>query len=411
MDHLTTYLVIEHLHSFVIKMKAFSTLLFTSAVTAAALSSSLHDRATNTSSSYLARFIDTQIRRGIVKDYDYATTVLYRGFEWAYELTQNETIADFYESQMSIVEEDGTIVDYNYTFHSLDEYRFGMSNLYWYDKTGEEKYKLAAEKIRATLALHPRTPSGGFWHREPTYPNQMWLDGIFMADSFYATYTSLFDKDNTTAWDDITLQYDLIEEHCRDASTNLLKHGYDESKVASWADPETGASPLVWDRAVGWYFVSLLETLQVFPTSHAGYDKLVGYFTTLAEGLLNAQDTSGGWWLIMDEEYAGAEGNYIESSATAMFTYGLLKGIKLGFIDESTYLAPAKKAYEMMVDKFVIESDDGTLDWDGTVQVGSLSSDASYEVNTAYSSPSYIYLDKYIILTRWTSTTLALLLN
>lgn len=203
-----------------------------------------------------------------------------------------------------------------------------------------------------------------------------------MADSFYATYTSVFQPDNTTAWDDITLQYGLIEESCRNATSNLLKHGFDESRVAVWADPATGASPLVWDRAVGWYFVSLLEALQVFPTSHAGHAQLTGYLTSLAAGVLAAQDAAtGGWWLIMDEAYRGAEGNYIESSATAMFTYGFLRGIRTGLLDEATYLAPAKQAYAMMVDTFVVEQDDGTLDWEGTVQVGSLSSNGTYEVS------------------------------
>lgn len=283
---------------------------------AAALDTGLEGRDTNASStSYLAQMADTWVRRGIEKDFDYSTTVLYRGFELAIEASQNQTLLDFYEGQLSIIEDDGAIADYNYSFHSLDEYRFGMSALYWYNRTEEDKYKLAADKIRAMLETHPRTASGGFWHREPNYPNQMWLDGIFMADSFYAKYTSLFQNDNTTAWDDIALQYELIEEHCNNATSKLLYHGYDESFTASWANPTTGASPLVWDRAVGWYFVSLLETIPVIPRSHAGYEKLVGYFKNLAEGVLNAQDaSSGGWWLIMDEQYAGAEGNYIESS-------------------------------------------------------------------------------------------------
>lgn len=356
-------------------------LLFASGAAAAAISTRLDGRAANSSStSYLTQMADTWVRRGVEKDYGYATAVLYRGIERAIETSQNETLLNWYQDQMSIVQEDGTIDSYDYTFHSLDEYRFGLSALYWYNRTGEEKYKLAADQIRGMLETHPRTPSGGFWHRDPDYPNQMWLDGIYMADSFYAKYTSLFENDNTTAWDDIILQYDLIQEHCNNSTSKLLKHGYDESKVAVWADPVTGASPFVWDRAVGWYFVSLLEAIESFPQSHEGYSKLVGYFKDLAEGVFNAQDSSGGWWLIMDAQYAGAEGNYIESSATAMFTYGFFKGIKLGLIDEATYLEPAKKAYEMMVDQFVVEAGDGTLNWEGTVEVGSLKSNASYEV-------------------------------
>lgn len=209
----------------------------------------------------------------------------------------------------------------------------------------------------------------------------MWLDGIFMADSFYAKYTSLYDNDNTTAWDDITLQFDNIEKYTRNHTTNLLVHGYDESKKAVWADPETGAAPLVWSRAVGWYMVALLETIPLIPESHEGREKLTGYFQTLSEGVLKAQDpTTSGWWLIMD--FPGREKNYIESSASAMFTYGLLRGVRTGLIDAATYLEPAKKAYQALVDDFVVENDDGTLDWEGTVLVGSLNSNATFEVSS-----------------------------
>lgn len=362
-------------------MKSFSPVLFACGATAAAVNVKLAGRADNVSTtSYLSRMADTWVGRGITKDYDYATSVLYRGLEQAYEVTQDQALLDFYEGQMSIVGDDGTIDDFDYSFYSLDEYRFAMSALFWYNHTGEEKYKLAADKIRQMINEHPRTPSGGLWHRDPTYPNQMWLDGIFMADSFYVKYTNLFEPDNTTAWDDILLQYDNIEQHCYDDANQLLKHGYDESKTAVWADPESGASPLVWSRAVGWFFVSLTESIEEWPQSHAGYEKLIGYFTDLAEGVLKAQDTTGGWWLIMDDQYVGVDPNYIESSASAMFTYGLLKGVKMGLLDEATYLAPAKKAYEYLAETFVVEADDGFLDWEGTVEVGSLNSDATFEV-------------------------------
>lgn len=360
-----------------------SSLLLASGAAAVAVDVRLDGRATNTSAtSYLARMADTHIRRGIELDFGYTNAVIYQGLELAYEATRNESIADAYEKQMSIINEDGSIKEYEYDFYSLDEYRFGMNALWWYNRTGEEKYKIAAEGIRGMLDRHPRTPSGGLDHRYPIYENQMWLDGIFMADSFYAKYTSLFDSDNTTAWDDIVLQYDNIEKYTRNHTTNLLVHGYDESKNAVWADPETGAAPLVWSRAVGWYMVSLLETIPLLPASHEGREKLTGYFKTLSEGVLKAQDAAtSGWWLIMD--FPGREKNYIESSASAMFTFSLLKGVRLGLIDAGTYLEPAKKAYQALVDDFVVENSDGTLDWEGTVLVGSLNSNATFEYYTS----------------------------
>ncbi|KAK6072140.1 cell wall glycosyl hydrolase [Seiridium cupressi] len=330
--------------------------------------------------SYLAWFADSFIRKGVEIDYGYVQATLYLGYEAAYEVTKNETLYDWYHSQVDgVVLDDGTIADWDYSFHSLDEYRMGNNYLYWYNQTGEEKYKSAAQIVRTQLDGHPRNDAGGFWHREPTYPDQMWLDGIFMADSFYAKWTNWFDSDNATAWDDIVLQYDLIEEHCRNATSGLLVHGYDESKTAVWADDVTGAAPNVWDRAVGWYFISLWETLQLLPQSHEGYSKLLGYFTTLATAVKTAQDESGGWWLVMNEPYPGAKGNYIESSASAMFTLGFFRGIRSGYLESSEYLAAAQKGYNLLVDDFVVENDDGTLDWEGTVSVGSLNSNGTYE--------------------------------
>jgi rhamnogalacturonyl hydrolase YesR len=311
----------------------------------------------------------------------YVMAVIHEGIQKAGETQKDAELLSYASDAISsLVEEDGTLVGWNATFYTLDDIRMGNNILYWYNAGGrkEKKYEIAAKGLRDQLDRWPRTPTGGFWHRAPTYANQMWLDGIYMADTFYATYTSYFEPENTTAWTDIELQFDLIEEHCRNHTSNLLQHGYSEDKTAVWADPVTGASPLVWDRAVGWYMVALVEVLEVFPKSHPGYAKLLNYLTTLADGVKKAQDVSGGWWLIMNEPYPGMEGNYIESSATAMFTYSYLKGMRLGLL-ESEYKETATKAYDLMTNEFVQYEKNGTLSWTGTVEVGSLKGDASYE--------------------------------
>lgn len=158
-----------------------------------------------------------------------------------------------------------------------------------------------------------------------------------------------------------------------------------------WADPVTGAAPLVWDRAVGWYFISLLEVLQLVPESHAGHARLLEYYTTLAAALKTSQDASGGWWLIMSEQYVGDEDNYIESSASAMFVFAWLRGIRLGYLDSADYLEPAQKGYNLLIEDFVSENEDGTANWEGTVSVGSLSSNGSYEVGSAPDHFRYAY--------------------
>lgn len=334
------------------------------------------------STSYLKWTADSFIQRGVEATRYYGEATLYEGYEAVFALAKNETYANWYHSQINdaVVFENGTIQGWKYDYYSLDDYRIGNNILWWFERTGDIKYKKAADVIRKQLDRHPRTPTGGFWHRDPNYPNQMWLDGIFMADSFYAKWTSLFDAENKTAWDDIALQYDNIEAHTRNHTSGLLVHGYDESKKAVWADPVTGAAPLVWSRAVGWYFMSLLEVIPLFPESHPGRARLIEYFTTLAVTLKKAQDDeSGGWWLIMSEPYPGVSGNYIESSASAMFTFGWLKGIRLGLIAEEDYLEPALKAYHSLIDRFVKVDDDDTLHWEGTVEVGSLGSNATFE--------------------------------
>jgi rhamnogalacturonyl hydrolase YesR len=329
--------------------------------------------------SYARLMTDSMIRFGVEPDWHYDQATLYTSLEAMYEFTSNETIYDYYRSHVDpLVLDNGDIVNYNFTRYSLDNYRFGNNVLWFYNKTGDEKFKLAADKVLAALLSHPRNPSGGFWHRIKSYPDQMWLDGIYMADSFYAKYVSEFQPNNQTAWDDIVLQYDLIDGRTR-KENNLLVHGYDESKKAVWADPVTGAAPLVWGRAVGWYFMSLLETLAVLSKEHEGYERLMGYFVNLAKGLKDAQDEKGAWWNVMEERYEDIEGNYLESSASVMFTFGWLRGLNLGILPEEDYVDVAKKAYNAVIDLFVTSNDNGTINWEDT-EVGSLGSNATFEV-------------------------------
>ncbi|KZL85300.1 cell wall glycosyl hydrolase [Colletotrichum incanum] len=330
---------------------------------------------------------DSMIRRRVNPSFHYDQATLYTSFEAVYEFTSNNTLYDYYRAQIdAVVFPNGTINGFNHSRYSLDPYRFGNNILFWYEQTGEQRYRKAADNIKATLDNHPRTPTGGFWHREVVYPNQMWLDGIYMADTFYAKYVSLFQPQNRTAWDDIMLQFDNIDLRTR-RRDNLLVHGYDESKKAIWADPETGAAPLVWGRAVGWYFMALLEVIDLLPNEHLGRERLLGYFKTLAEGLRGAQDETGGWWNIMEKRYENIKGNYIESSASIMFTFGWLRGLNKGFLAESDYTEVAKKAWNVMVDMFVTHNNDGSINWEGTVEVGSLGSNATFEVKQCRHTP------------------------
>lgn len=309
-------------------------------------------------SSHLTRLADTFIQDGVKPNFGYKNAVLYLGIQRAYELTGDIKYLDWVRSQIDghVVLDDGSIKNWNLSRYILDEYRMGNNLLYLYDETGEDKYRAAAGVIRGMLDSYPRSPSGGFWH-QMFFRNQIWLDGLFMAQPFYAQWTQRYDADNKTAWDDIFQHYNLIETHARDEASGLFVHGWAETG-ASWADPETGKAPNVWGRAVGWYFMSLIEVLPIFPPEHEGYELLLSYYRRLADALVNARDAdSGNWWQVMEEPYPGMEGNFVESSASAMFTWGLLRGIKLEYLGDE-YLDEAQDAYRSLVRNFVVEEEE-----------------------------------------------------
>lgn len=215
------------------------------------------------------------------------------------------------------------------------------------------------------------------------YPYWSYLDGMFSLLSFYPLYTSTFDIKNTTEMNnDLFHQLELLWEHCHDESTGLLFHGYDATKTASWANLTTGASSIVWDRALGWFMMGLVDLLEFQPinsrvgTWHAR-------FVDLADALVLAvEPTSGCWWQVISAP--GRTDNYIESSGSAMFAYTLYKGVRLGLLQDDdlqvNYTSVATRAYHSIVDRFVVENQDGTLSYNGTVGVCSLDSSATYEV-------------------------------
>lgn len=307
----------------------------------------------------------------------YETGVIQKSFEMIYNKTGTTKYVDYITTQTNkMVSSSGTISSYSFTLYSLDPIRQGEALIYAYERTGLAKYKTAFDTFRSQINAQPRTSEGAFWHRS-TYPNQQWLDGIYMADNFYATYTAKYNPTNTTAWSDILKQYTLAEQHLRNSTTGLLYHGYDASGTAVWAAAGTGHSPEVWDRALGWYAMSLVDILEWFPQSNSGRATILSYLQRLAPALKNAADpTTGAWWLVMSQP--GRSGNYIESSGSAMFVYALLKGIRLGYLDKATYFPVAEKAYKYIVKAFVVEESDGTLGFEGTVSVGSLSGNGDY---------------------------------
>ncbi|KAF2132375.1 glycoside hydrolase family 105 protein [Dothidotthia symphoricarpi CBS 119687] len=336
---------------------------------------------------YLTWMADSHIKHGIEPTHAYTVSAFLSGVKLAYDRTGDEKYYAFIEKHTNIQlypDWNGQILGYNNS-NSIDDIRFGHTFLDMYNLTnGEEIYKIAAQTLRDQIDRSRRTPAGGFYHRYPEYADQMWLDGIYMLDVFYARWTHEFEPANTTAWDDIALQFDLIDAGTRgdwNRTHGLPVHGFDVSKTQIWADPVTGAAPHVWGRAVGWYIMALIDTLDYFPAHHPGRARLLTYLHSLADAIVAVQDsTYKGWYNIMDPGLEVRSGNYIESSGTAMFVYGLFKSLRLGYVSGAKYVDAAMSAWELMTGVFVEErGGDGALAWGWTVQTGSLSSNGSFE--------------------------------
>ncbi|PSL24957.1 DUF4350 domain-containing protein [Chitinophaga ginsengisoli] len=277
------------------------------------------------------------------------------------------------------LEKDGTIHTYKAEDYNIDNIKNGRSLLLLYKVTNDEKYKLAADKLKAQLDKHPRTNEGGFWHKK-RYPYQMWLDGLYMGEPFYAEYAALFHDE--AAFKDITRQFVLMEEHSRDTKTGLLYHGYDESREQKWADKTTGRSPNFWGRAMGWYGMALVDVLEYFPQAHPGRDSLIQILNRLAVAIKKYQDpASGCWWQVLDK--GKEKGNYLEASGSCMFVYTLAKGVRLGYLPAS-YSAVADKGYKGLTKQFVRPAPEGGVNLEGTVSVAGLGGDPYRDGSYAY---------------------------
>jgi unsaturated rhamnogalacturonyl hydrolase len=276
------------------------------------------------------------------------------------------------------VMKDGSIKTYDYETFNLDNIATGRQLLMLYQNTHEKKYKMAADTLRKQLATQPRTHEGGFWHKK-LYPYQMWLDGIYMAEPFYAEYALLFDEPD--AFDDIAHQIISIEGHTRDPKTGLLYHGWDESRQQRWANPATGSSPNFWGRAMGWYAMGIVDVLDYFPQNHPRRGEIVAVFKRLADALATYQDSASGlWYQVVDQ--GSREGNYLEASASCMFAYAFAKGAKAGYL-ENRFFEIAQKTFRGVTRELVTIEEDGLVNLHQVCQVAGLGGnpyrDGSYE--------------------------------
>ena len=346
--------------------------------TATAQTKSISEQAASTAMTALWRDASRN-ESGYPNRWTYEHGLVLKGIERVWAKTHKKDYLDFIQQNIDhFVADDGSIRTYSPDNYNLDNILPGRMLLFLYKNTGNEKYRKAAALLREQLKTHPRTSDGGFWHKK-IYPSQMWLDGLFMAEPFYAEYAATFHED--ADFDDIAKQFILMERHSRDDKTGLLYHGWDESRKQRWADPTTGRSPNFWARAMGWYAMALVETLDYFPNKHPQRAELIAILNRLAPAIAKYQEPSSGlWYQVMDK--AAEKGNYLESSAACMFVYALAKGVRKGYLPKN-YLKTASDGYRGILKQFVKSDTAGRFNLEGTVAVAGLGGnpyrDGSYE--------------------------------
>ena len=291
----------------------------------------------------------------------------------------NETYYNYAKTYADkFIGQDGVISNYDLEDYNIDAVNSGKFLFDVYANTKDKRYLKAIHHLRDQLKTHPRTSEGGFWHKK-RYPHQMWLDGLYMGAPFYAQYAQFFNEPEL--FDDVVKQFQLVHKYTFNPETGLNYHGWDESKEQAWADSITGCSPHYWGRAMGWYAMALVDVLDFIPQDHSGRADILKILNQVAEGIKKYQDPKTGlWYQVLDQ--GTREGNYLEATASSMFTYALLKATRKSYISND-YRANAVKAYNGILENLIQDNSDGTISLTKCCSVAGLGGnpyrDGSYE--------------------------------
>ena len=314
-----------------------------------------------------ASYIDGQ--EGKLK-WNYTTGLELKAMLDAYSVNEDESILKYVDAWYdAVISEDGVIGGkYKKSNYSLDHICPGRTLFQLYDITGKEKYRKAMDSLYVQLKEQPRNARGGFWHKK-IYPDQMWLDGLYMAQPFYAEYTVRYVSDQAEKAAniaDITNQFTLAYDSCHDPVTKLLRHACDFSRSMFWCDPATGQSAHAWGRALGWFSMALVDVIGIL-----GEDaplELKNMLYAVLQPLRKFSDPKTGlWFQVLDRP--GEEGNYLEATCNAMFSYACLKGVSLKVLVDKRY---ARKLYGKTIRRFVTTGDDGLVNLNQCCEVAGL---------------------------------------
>lgn len=267
----------------------------------------------------------------------------------------------------------GEILSYRPEEFRLDDILPGRALLFAHEETGEERYLMAIRRLLDQLERQPRTASGNYWHKK-IYPNQVWLDGLYMAQPFRAECAAGFG--GREAYQDICAQFARVRKWMRNPENGLYYHGYDESRSVFWADRLSGCSPNYWLRAIGWYLMGIVDTMEAMgPAAGGDWCSLGEIYEEALEGLMRYQDEETGlFYQVVDHPEMAGEGNYLETSGSAMAAASIFKACRLGVGSAQRYASAAEKILDFLIDER-IEEKDGKQVLTGTCSVAGLGPD------------------------------------
>lgn len=240
----------------------------------------------------------------------------------------------------------GGIPSYEDAQYNIDSINCGKALFFAYEQTGDARYRQAIEYVMERLRAHPRCACRSFWHKS-IYPNQIWLDGLYMAQPFYMEYEMKFGgKANVS---DIVSQFKNVRELMYNAEKGLYYHAYDETLTQPWASPRTGCSPNFWLRSMGWYLMALCDCLSLIDEQlFEHYKALESLFKEAVRGLARYRSKKTGlFFQVIDR--AAEPGNYAETSGSAMIAYALLKGARIGVLNDEHYTPLGCDIFESLV--------------------------------------------------------------
>ncbi len=318
------------------------------------------------------------IRHGKPAHWNYIDGCMITALLCAGEITGEKRYTDFAEEFIDwYVDEDGSIKGYDIEKYNLDDVNEGRVLFDLYKMTGKEKYKKAIFLQHEQLKKQPRTDTGNFWHKQ-IYPNQIWLDGLYMAQVFYVKFQKEFGGKD---YSDTVSQFKNVYKYMRNPEKGLYYHGCDRSKEAFWADPETGCSKNFWLRAMGWFLVALADIIEIIDDENAKKELSV-IFAEAIEGISHYSDPETGmYYQVID--CGGREGNYLETSGSSMIAYAMMKGARLGVLDKR-FAEAGRKTFDGICKKYLTVSEDGDLNLGGICLVAGLGPETNKRRDGSY---------------------------